>query len=80
LCAGIARPWHRLEPRIGDDHPVGAAEIAAYTGFILVPLGHGTTIQPACAALSGLILASLILHEKPTFQRILGGRLSLLVC
>ena len=22
----------------------------AYTGFILVPLGHGTTIQPACAA------------------------------
>ena len=36
----------------------------AYSGFILVPLGHGTTIQPACAALSGLILASLILHEK----------------
>ncbi len=25
----------------------------AYTGFILVPLGHGTTIQPACAALFG---------------------------
>ena len=47
--------------------------LLAYTGFILVPLGHGTTIQPACAALSGLILASLVLHEKPTFQRILGG-------
>jgi drug/metabolite transporter (DMT)-like permease len=45
----------------------------AYTGFILVPLGHGTTIQPACAALSGLILASLVLHEKPTSQRIIGG-------
>ncbi|HXZ45122.1 MAG TPA: DMT family transporter [Pseudolabrys sp.] len=45
----------------------------AYTGFILVPLGHGTTIQPACAALSGLILASLVLHEKPTSQRIVGG-------
>jgi drug/metabolite transporter (DMT)-like permease len=45
----------------------------AYTGFILVPLGHGTTIQPACAALSGLILASLFLHEKPTIQRIIGG-------
>jgi drug/metabolite transporter (DMT)-like permease len=45
----------------------------AYTGFILVPLGHGTTIQPACAALSGLILASLVLHEKPTFQRVIGG-------
>ena len=25
----------------------------AYTGFMLVPLGHGTTIQPACAALVG---------------------------
>ena len=47
--------------------------LLAYTGFILVPLGHGTTIQPACAALSGLMLASLILHEKATLQRILGG-------
>ena len=47
--------------------------LLAYTGFMLVPLGHGTTIQPACAALSGLVLASLVLHEKPTFQRILGG-------
>lgn len=45
----------------------------AYTGFMLVPLGHGTTIQPACAALFGLILASVILHERPTGQRILGG-------
>ena len=45
----------------------------AYTGFMLVPLAHGTTIQPACAALSGLILASLVLHEKPTSQRIIGG-------
>ncbi len=45
----------------------------AYTGFILVPLGHGTTIQPACAALSGLILATLVLGEHPTVQRIIGG-------
>ena len=45
----------------------------AYSGFILVPLGHGTTIQPACAALSGLVLASLVLHEALTFQRIIGG-------
>jgi drug/metabolite transporter (DMT)-like permease len=45
----------------------------AYSGFILVPLGHGTTIQPACAALSGLVLASLVLHEAMTFQRIIGG-------
>ena len=47
--------------------------LLAYTGFVLVPLGHGTTIQPACAALSGLVLASLILHEKATLQRIIGG-------
>ena len=45
----------------------------AYTGFMLVPLGHGTTIQPACAALSGLILATLVLGERPTGQRIIGG-------
>jgi drug/metabolite transporter (DMT)-like permease len=47
--------------------------IIAYTGFMLVPLGHGTTIQPACAALSGLILATLVLGERPTGQRVLGG-------
>ena len=45
----------------------------AYTGFMLVPLGHGTTIQPACAALFGLILATLVLGERPTGQRIFGG-------
>jgi drug/metabolite transporter (DMT)-like permease len=45
----------------------------AYTGFMLVPLGHGTTIQPACAALSGLILATLLLGERPTVARIIGG-------
>jgi len=47
--------------------------LVAYTGFILVPLGHGTTIQPACAALSGLILATLLLGERPTAARIAGG-------
>jgi drug/metabolite transporter (DMT)-like permease len=52
--------------------------LLAYSGFILVPLGHGTTIQPACAALSGLVLASLILHEKATIQRIIGGAILVL--
>jgi drug/metabolite transporter (DMT)-like permease len=47
--------------------------IIAYTGFILVPLGHGTTIQPACAALFGLILATAMLQEKATIPRIFGG-------
>lgn len=45
----------------------------AYSGFIIVPLGHGTTIQPACAALSGLILATLILREPMTVRRAIGG-------
>jgi drug/metabolite transporter (DMT)-like permease len=45
----------------------------AYTGFMLVPLGHGTTIQPACAALFGLILATAMLHERATGARIFGG-------
>jgi drug/metabolite transporter (DMT)-like permease len=47
--------------------------LIAYTGFILVPLGHGTTIQPACAALSGLILATLVLGERMTATRMIGG-------
>ncbi len=45
----------------------------AYTGFILVPLGHGTTIQPACAALFGLVLATVMLGEPATLRRIIGG-------
>lgn len=45
----------------------------AYLGYTLVPLGHGAVIQPGCAALGGLILATLILHERPTPTRIFGG-------
>jgi drug/metabolite transporter (DMT)-like permease len=47
--------------------------MVAYTGFILVPLGHGTTIQPACAALSGLILAVVFLGESVSPRRVLGA-------
>jgi drug/metabolite transporter (DMT)-like permease len=47
--------------------------LLAYTGFILVPLGHGTVIQPATAALCGIILAAVMLHERPSASRILGG-------
>jgi drug/metabolite transporter (DMT)-like permease len=38
-----------------------------------VPLGHGTTIQPACAALFGLILATAVLGERATVTRVVGG-------
>lgn len=47
--------------------------LLAYIGFTLTPLGHGATIQPACAALFGLALASLILRERLTVQRIAGA-------
>lgn len=45
----------------------------AYTGYTLVPLGHGAVIQPACAAIVGLALASLILGERLSAQRMLGA-------
>ena len=45
----------------------------AYSGFILVPLGHGTTIQPACAALFGIILATFVLRERMTPHRLFGA-------
>ncbi len=48
--------------------------MTSYAGFLLVPLGHGAVIQPSCAALSGLLLASIVLKEKLTIGRA-GGAL-----
>lgn len=45
----------------------------AYTGFTLVPLGHGVVIQPACAALFGLVFAGLILNEHIGLARLFGA-------
>jgi len=45
----------------------------AYSGYVSVPLGHGTAIQPACAALFGIILATLLLGEPLTKQRVIGA-------
>lgn len=47
--------------------------IASYSGFTLVPLGHGAVIQPSMAATGGLLLASLILGEPLLPKRILGA-------
>ncbi|MFA6267089.1 MAG: DMT family transporter [Pseudolabrys sp.] len=47
--------------------------LVAYTGFILVPFGHGTTIQPATAALAGIVLAAFLLRERLSASRILGA-------
>jgi drug/metabolite transporter (DMT)-like permease len=36
----------------------------SYAGFLFVPLAHGGVIQPSCAALGGLVLASLVLRKS----------------
>lgn len=48
----------------------------AYSGYIIVPLGHGITIQPACSALFGLILSVIMLGERATLPRI-GGAIAI---
>jgi drug/metabolite transporter (DMT)-like permease len=47
--------------------------IISYSGFLLVPLGHGGVIQPSSAALFGLLYASAVLHERLPRERILGA-------
>jgi drug/metabolite transporter (DMT)-like permease len=47
--------------------------IISYSGFLLVPLGHGGVIQPSCAAVGGLFLAARVLKEKPPLSRIVGA-------
>ena len=47
--------------------------IISYAGFKLVPLGHGAVIQPSCAALGGLILATIVLKEKLPLTRAAGA-------
>jgi drug/metabolite transporter (DMT)-like permease len=45
----------------------------SYAGFLFVPLAHGGVIQPSCAALGGLLLATLVLKEKLPMERALGA-------
>jgi drug/metabolite transporter (DMT)-like permease len=45
----------------------------SYAGFLLVPLGHGGVIQPSCAALGGLLLATIVLKEKLPAYRAAGA-------
>jgi drug/metabolite transporter (DMT)-like permease len=50
-----------------------AFAMISYAGFLLVPLGHGGVIQPACATLGGLLLATLFLGEKLVATRVMGA-------
>src|SRR3569833_896880 len=47
--------------------------LISYTGFLFVPLGQGSVIQPSCATLGGLLLAALVLKEKITASRLAGA-------
>jgi drug/metabolite transporter (DMT)-like permease len=47
--------------------------LLSYAGFLFVPLAHGGVIQPSCAALGGLVLASLVLKERLPLERALGA-------
>jgi drug/metabolite transporter (DMT)-like permease len=45
----------------------------SYAGFLFVPLAHGGVIQPSCAALGGLALATIVLKEKLPARRAAGA-------
>lgn len=47
--------------------------IISYTGFLYVPLGHGSVIQPSCATLGGLFLAAALLKERVSLSRFAGA-------
>jgi drug/metabolite transporter (DMT)-like permease len=47
--------------------------ILSYTGFMFVPLGHGSVIQPSCATLGGLFLAAAVLRERISLARFFGA-------
>ncbi len=47
--------------------------LISYTGFLFVPLGHGSVIQPSCATLGGLFLAAVFLGERVSIARLLGA-------
>jgi drug/metabolite transporter (DMT)-like permease len=47
--------------------------IISYTGFLFVPLGHGSVIQPSCATLGGIFLAAVLLGERISFSRFFGA-------
>jgi drug/metabolite transporter (DMT)-like permease len=47
--------------------------LVSYTGFMFVPLGHGSVIQPSSATLGGVLLAAVFLRERVPASRVLGA-------
>ena len=52
--------------------------LISYTGFLFVPLGHGSVIQPSCATLGGLFFAAALLGERILLSRFVGA--AVIVC
>ena len=50
----------------------------SYVGYVYVPLGHGSIIQPSCAAVGGLVLARLVVKEAMPPRRIAGAAIIVL--
>ncbi|MCC6947897.1 MAG: DMT family transporter [Bradyrhizobiaceae bacterium] len=73
--SGIAKPggmsWGRgLALTLFAGPPLA---ILSYMGFLLVPLGHGAVIQPSAAAVGGLLLTAIFLHEAIALSRVIGA-------
>ena len=47
--------------------------LISYAGFLFVPLGHGSLIQPSCATLGGLFFAAALLGERISLSRFVGA-------
>lgn len=47
--------------------------LISYAGFLFVPLGHGSVIQPSCATLGGLFFAAVLLGERISVSRLFGA-------
>lgn len=47
--------------------------LISYSGFLFVPLGHGSVIQPSCATLGGLFFAAVLLGEWISPSRLAGA-------
>ena len=67
---GAVGAWRALLLTLLGGPPLAAL---SYVGFLFVPLGHGGVIQPACAALGGILLATVVLKEKLPASRVAGA-------
>ena len=86
ICLPLVARAGLRNPSLGDLGGVGWSKgialtltgglplaLFSYAGFLFVPLAHGGVIQPSCAAVGGLVLATVVLKEKLPAQRAAGA-------